>query len=165
MTAALRYAFRPLYPGHLVILLLRAGFPLSARNSIMTDAVNIVRAFYNAIAAGDVPGVLSVLHPNLEWTEAEGFPYYSGTWHSPDEVVQKLLAPLMRDWDDFSAVAEDFLVDGERVVSLGAYAGICKATGKAMRAPFAHVWRIVDGKLQQFNMYTDTLLIAQAMQP
>ena len=57
-------------------------------------------------------------------------------------------------------------MDGDRVVSLGgAYAGISKATGKAMRAPFAHVWRIVDGKLQQFDMYTDTLLIARAMQP
>ena len=131
----------------------------------MTAAVDIVRAFYDAIAAGDVPGVLSVLHPNLAWTEAEGFPDYSGTWRSPDEVVQKLLVPLMRDWDKFSAVADDFLVDGDRVVSLGAYAGINKATGKAMRAPFAHVWQIADGKLQRFDMYTDTLLIAQATQP
>lgn len=131
----------------------------------MTDAVDVVRAFYRAIAAGDVPGVLSVLHPDLAWTEAEGFPYYSGTWRTPDEVVQKLLVPLMRDWEGFSAVADDFLVDGDRVVSLGAYAGISKATGKAMRAPFAHVWRVADGRIRRFDMYTDTLLIARAMQP
>jgi uncharacterized protein len=131
----------------------------------MTDAIDVVRAFYDAVAAGDVAGVLSVLHPNLAWTEAEGFPYYSGTWRSPEEVVQKLLVPLTRDWDSFTAVADDFLVDGDRVVSLGAYSGISKATGKTMRAPFAHVWRVVDGKLQRFDMYTDTLLVAQAMRP
>jgi uncharacterized protein len=64
---------------------------------------------------------------------------------------------MMRDWDNFSAIAEDFIVEGERVVCLGAYAGVNKAPGKPMRAPFAHVWRIADGKLARFDMYTDTL--------
>lgn len=131
----------------------------------MANTVDLVRAFYSAIAAGDAPGVLSLLHPKLEWTEAEGFPYYSGTWRRPADVIEKLLVPLGRDWENFTAVADEFLTDGDRVVSVGAYAGISKATGKPMRAPFAHVWRIADGKLQRFDMYTDTLLIARAMQP
>jgi ketosteroid isomerase-like protein len=127
--------------------------------------LEIVRTFYVAIAAGDVAGVVGSLHPQLEWTEAEGFPYYSGTWTRPQDVVEKLLAPLMRDWDPFSAVASDFIVEGDRVVSLGAYAGVSKATGKAMRAPFAHVWRVEDGKLRRFDMYADTLLIDRALRP
>lgn len=129
----------------------------------MTTPADIVRAFYHAIAKGDVPGVVALLHPHLVWTEAEGFPYYSGTWHSPAEVVEKLLVPLARDWDGFSATADEFITDGDRVISLGIYAGTSKATGKAMRAPFAHVWKIRDGKLASFNMYTDTLLIFRAM--
>jgi ketosteroid isomerase-like protein len=32
-----------------------------------------------------------------------------------------------------------------------------------MRAPFAHVWQVDDGRLARFNMYTDTLLVRQAM--
>ncbi|MBY0284812.1 MAG: nuclear transport factor 2 family protein [Sphingomonas sp.] len=129
----------------------------------MTNPVDLVRAFYAAIAQGDVPGVVALLHPDLAWTEAEGFPYYSGTWHQPSDVVEKLLVPLMRDWDDFSAIADDFIVEGNRVVSIGAYAGVSKATGKPMRAPFAHVWRVADGKLQRFDMYTDTLLVDRAL--
>lgn len=129
----------------------------------MNTPIDLVRAFYAAVGAGDVPGVVGLLHPDLEWTEAEGFPYYSGTWTKPQDVVEKLLVPLMRDWDDFSAVAGDFVVEGDRVVSLGAYAGTSKVTGKAMRAPFAHVWRIADGKLKRFDMYTDTLLIDRAL--
>jgi uncharacterized protein len=33
-----------------------------------------------------------------------------------------------------------------------------------MRAPFAHVWRVADDRLAQFDMYTDTLLIHRAME-
>ena len=53
--------------------------------------VDTAKAFYTAVAAGDVPGVLNVLADHLDWTEAAGFPYYSGTWHRPIDVVEKLL--------------------------------------------------------------------------
>src|SRR5215471_17312169 len=130
----------------------------------MSKAAELVRAFYAAVSRADVPAVVGLLHPDLHWTEAEGFPYFSGTWRHPQDVLDKLLVPLMRDWDNFSAVADDLIAEGDRVVSLGAYSGVNKATGKAMRAPFAHVWRVADGKLARFNMYTDTLLIDRAMQ-
>jgi len=131
----------------------------------MNTATDTVRAFYDALGRGDVPGLLGLLHPDLHWTEAQGFPYYSGVWRQPQDVLDKLIVPLMRDWDQFSAVADDFIAQGDRVVSLGAYGGVSKATGKTLRAPFAHVWRVADGKLQRFDMYTDTLLVAKAMTP
>ena len=40
----------------------------------MTKAAGIVRDFYDALARGDVPAVLSLLDENIAWTEAEGFP-------------------------------------------------------------------------------------------
>ncbi len=130
----------------------------------MSKAAEIARAFYAAVSGADVPKIVGLLHHDLHWTEAEGFPSYSGTWRHPQDVVDKLLVPLMRDWDNFSAVAEDFIVEGDRVVCLGAYTGVNKATGKAMRAPFAHVWQVADGKLARFDMYTDTLLVRRAME-
>ena len=129
----------------------------------MGKAIEVVKSFYASVSRGDVPGVVALLHPDLHWTEAEGFPYYSGTWRHPQDVVEKLLKPLVRDWDSFSAEADDFIVEGDRVVSLGVYTGINKATKKAMRSPFAHVWRLADGKLASFDMYTDTFLVRQAM--
>ena len=131
---------------------------------MMSKPAELARAFYEAVSRGDVPGVIGLLHPDVHWTEAEGFPYYSGTWRTAEEVVDKLLIPLMRDWDNFSAVAVDYIVEGNRVVSLGAYAGVNKATGKAMRAPFAHVWQVADGKLARFDMYADTWLVRWAME-
>jgi uncharacterized protein len=129
----------------------------------MNDPADIVRGFYDALGRGDVPGVLARLHDQLEWTEAERFPYYSGTWRSPQEVLDKLLIPLARDWDRFSARAHDFIVQGDRVVTLGEYSGTFKATGKSMTAAFAHVWTIRDGRLARFDMYTDTAKVREAL--
>ena len=121
------------------------------------------RRFYDAVARGDVPSVLDSLHPQLRWTEADGFPYFSGTWTSPQEVVEKLLVPLMRDWEGFAAMPQEFLAQDDVVVTFGVYSGTNKATGKAMRAPFAHRWEVRDGRLARFDMFTDTLLVDRAM--
>ena len=127
------------------------------------SALATVRAFYAAVARNDPAGVLAVLDVELAWTEAEGFPYFDGTWRRPAEVIEKLLIPLSRDWDRFTATPEEFLVDGDRVFAFGVYGGTAKATGRNLRAPFAHRWQVKDGKIVRFDMWTDTLLIDRAM--
>jgi hypothetical protein len=49
------------------------------------------------------------------------------------------------------------------VVSLGAYSGTFKATGKAMTAPFAHAWIVRGDRISRFIQYTDTIKIREAM--
>lgn len=122
----------------------------------------VVQAFYDALAQGDVPAVLGQLAADVQWTEAERFPYFSGTWTGPQAVLDKLLKPLATDWADFSARPSEFIVDGERVVALGAYAGTYRRTGRSMNSPFAHVWSVRDGKIASFSMYTDTAKVLEA---
>ena len=55
----------------------------------MTTSVDTVRHFYDALGRGDVPAVLSLLDAEIKWTEAERFPYYSGTWQGPQAVLDK----------------------------------------------------------------------------
>ena len=127
------------------------------------SALKTVQSFYAALAQGDVSGLVALLGPELTWTEAEGFPYYSGTWRSPQEVVEKLLIPLSRDWVGFSATPLENVVDGDRVVTFGFYSGTAKATGRAMKAEFAHDWITRQGKIVSFRMYADTALVQAAM--
>jgi ketosteroid isomerase-like protein len=130
----------------------------------MTDIVLVVQEFYSALGAGDVKRAVGVLSPDLEWTEAEGFPYYSGMWRGPQAVVENLLIPLGRDWSTFSVTAHEFLAVDERVVSFGMYAGTFRSTGRSMSAAFAHRWVVREGKIVQFNMYTDTAKVRGAME-
>ncbi len=57
----------------------------------MGNAVEIVRRFYDALGCGDVPSLLGLMPPEIEWTEAERFPYHAGTWRTPQAVVDGLL--------------------------------------------------------------------------
>ena len=88
------------------------------------------------MAAADVPAVLSLLYSQVEWTEAEGLPSYSGTRHGPQAVLDNLLKPLSSDWDGFSAIPHEFIAEGDRVVSLGTYTGKFKKTGQSLSAAF-----------------------------
>lgn len=128
-------------------------------------AIACVRRFYDALARADAQQALGALHQDLQWTEAEGFPYYSGTWFSPAEVGEKLLSALARDWRDFRAEPEEFLARDGIVVCFGHYSGTYIATGKSMRAAFAHRWEVRDGKIARFDMHADTLLIDLATRP
>ncbi len=126
--------------------------------------IETIKSFYGALGRGDVAHVVALLNDPLEWTEAQGFPYFSGTWRSPQEVVNKLLVPLARDWDGFSATAHSFVAEGNDVVAMGLYRGINRATLRPLAAAFAHHWSVQGSKITRFNMFTDTLLVKQAME-
>jgi ketosteroid isomerase-like protein len=124
--------------------------------------VDLVRAIYAAFAAGDVPTVVALMSPAIVWNEAESFPYADGNpYRGPEAILAGVFARLGSEWDGFAAVPETFLDAGDRVVVLGRYRGIFKATGRALDAQLAHVWRVEAGKATGFQQYTDTLQAAR----
>ena len=122
-----------------------------------------MKAIYQGFAKGDIPGVLGLLSPEIDWTEAAGFPY-AGTYHGPRAVLEGVFMRLGSEWVGFAAVADEFIDAGDTVVVLGKYSGKYKATGKSFQANFAHVWKMRDGKAAQFIQYVDTLLVHRAIQ-
>lgn len=128
----------------------------------MNDAVGVVQEFYEALGAGDVSRAMSLLSDNLEWTEAERFPYYGGVWRRPQEVLEKLFIPLSRDWETFAVTPREFIADGRQVVSLGFYEGTYRSTKRSMSAPFAHRWIVQQGRIVRFDQYTDTAKVLEA---
>jgi ketosteroid isomerase-like protein len=128
----------------------------------MTSPVEIVRRFYDALGRADVPGVLATLNDNVEWTEAERFPYYTGTWHGPQAVLDNLLVCVANDWNGFAATPFDFIVDGNRVVALGTYTGTYKKTGCEISVPYAHIWTVNGETLTKFVQHTDTAKLLEA---
>jgi len=60
-------------------------------------------------------------------------------------------------------VPEDLVTEGDTVVALGEYSGTFKATGKRFASPFAHIWKMRDGKAHTFRQITDTVLVQAAL--
>ncbi|HET9530805.1 MAG TPA: nuclear transport factor 2 family protein [Blastocatellia bacterium] len=126
--------------------------------------LNLVQGVYDAFAKGDIPVVIGFLSPDIDWTEAEGFPY-GGTYRGPDAVLEGVFMRLGTEWEGFAAVPDEFIDGGDTVVVLGRYSGKYKATGKSFQSDFAHVWKVREGKAVRFVQYTDTLLVHRALQP
>ena len=125
--------------------------------------LDAVKKVYDAFAKGDIPTVLGSLSADIDWTEAEGFPY-AGTYHGPRAVLEGVFMRLGSEWEGFAAVPHEFIDGGDTVVSLGKYSGTYKRTGKRFQADFAHVWKMRDGKAIRFVQYVDTLVVHRALQ-
>lgn len=121
-----------------------------------------IKSVYEALAKGDVPGLLEVLSADIEWTEAEGFPY-AGTYRGPKAVLEGVFMRLATEWEGFAAVPNEFIDGGDTIVVVGKYSGVYKATNKSFQADFAHVWKVREGKAVRFVQYVDTLLVHHAV--
>ena len=127
------------------------------------ENVALVKGIYEAFGAGDVPAVLGAMSGDIVWNEAENFPLADrNPYVGPDAIVQGVFARLGSDWEGFTVVPEEYLDAGDTVVMLGRYRGTCRATGRAVNAQLAHVWRIEAGKAKSFRQLTDTLQFALA---
>ena len=127
--------------------------------------VEIIRGAYQAFGRGDVPGVLGVFDPAIEWREAEGNPYKPDgePWIGGDAIVQNLFVRLGTEWDGFTVTPNDFHDAGATVVVECRYTGAFKATGKNIDAQVCHVWKLSDGKVTSFQQYVDTGQLQEVM--
>lgn len=125
---------------------------------------DLVRALYAAFAAGDMPAALTTMANDIVWNEAENYPYADrNPYVGPQAVLTGVFARIGGGWEGFAAFSDEIIDGGDTIVSLGHYSGVFKATGKPMRAQFAHVFRVKNGKIAAFQQYADTLGTARAM--
>jgi ketosteroid isomerase-like protein len=128
----------------------------------MSTNIEIVRAHYAASAQGNIGEMMANVSPQVRWTEMAGFPC-AGTWVGPQAVADNVFAVLGRDWIGYRFELHNLIDGGDQVVGVGTYHGTCRATGKAMQARVAHVWKLQQGQIVAFEQFTDTLLVHQAM--
>jgi len=128
------------------------------------ENVTTVRNLYDLFAKGDVPTVLAGFDPEIEWNEAENFPYADGNpYIGPNAVLEGVFMRLGSEWDYWKLDIGEVLDAGESVVAMGRYQAKNKTTGKEINAQFAHVWKLRDGKAVSFQQYADTQQVVDAV--
>ena len=130
----------------------------------MTANADIIKSLYDAFAHGDVPTVLGLFDPQIEWNEADGVRYADrNPYRGPMAVAEGVFGRIISEVDQFAAVPAAFIDGGDRVVVEGRYKGKVKATGTMLDAQFAHVYTLNGGKIVRFQQYTDTAQWKQAL--
>jgi ketosteroid isomerase-like protein len=112
------------------------------------DNVAVVRSVYENFATGNIPAVLAVLAPQIEWVESpQDYLPWRGTHRSPAEVVP-----------------EHFHDAGDVVVVEGRAVGKSKRGG-VLDAPACWVWTVRDGLVTANHNYHDTDAFRLAVSP
>ena len=126
------------------------------------DDVRTVQEIYAAFGRGDIPSILNVVSPNVEWFNAGPTEIpYAGRRRGLDEVkefFQTLYA--MVEPDEFEP--QEYLAQGDRVIVLGRWSGRSKTTGRAFESAWAMAWTLQNGKVTSFRSYEDTEAVAAA---
>ena len=124
--------------------------------------MDAVRNIYAAFAAGDIPALLELFDPAIEWVAAENSPLADRSpYRGLNQVVEGVLTRIGLEFPGLAIQIDELLDAGNKVVMLGRYHAVRKATGKEFHAQVAHVWTIAGGRASKFQQYLDTYQVAQ----
>jgi uncharacterized protein len=124
--------------------------------------LDLVRATYEGSSEENGRNLLAALAPDAEWTEADGFPY-AGTYIGVPAIINGVFRRLATEWIGYRAEVHTFLEDGNQVAAFGVYSGTFRATGRSMRAAFAHLYEVRNGQIARMRQYVDTHMVRQAL--
>ena len=129
------------------------------------ENIQIIDTLYNAFSTGDMPTVLGLMHPNIEWNEAESNSLADGNpYIGPNTILEGVFAPLGANHEYFGL--KDVKIHGmndNMILATLRYDAKVKATGKAYNAQAAHLWTLNDdGKIIAFQQYVDTKKLADS---
>jgi len=127
-----------------------------------TDNIATVKKMYALFATNDHKAIRGIFAEDLAWNQMKGFPG-GGQYVGPDQVFDKVFTGFRENWAEWKATIDRYIDIGDGVFVIGYYEGTYRATGKSMKADFACEYKVKDGKITSFTQYTDTYLIAQAM--
>jgi ketosteroid isomerase-like protein len=128
----------------------------------MAANLDLIRSTYEGPSEENGKHLLAALAPDAEWVEAAGFPY-AGTYVGPDAILANVFQRLATEWIGYRAQVASYMVDGDQVAAFGFYSGTYRATGRRMRASFAHHYTLRAGKIVRMVQYVDSHMVQQAL--
>lgn len=124
----------------------------------------LVGSFYSAFSVGDVPGFLALLHNNIVWNEAEGFPLADRkpvprqAGHRRGRVRAR--PRRMARFSAWNRPKSSWSGGRDRARPL--YKATKSRSGKPLDVQIAHTWWNRDGKVARFQQMADTAAVARA---
>jgi len=148
----------------LALAALASAFSLQAQSLDAAEPRAVVEIVYTAFAQGDMETFARLMAADIVWNEAEGNPYADlNPYIGPEAVMSGLMARFVSEWEDISVTPHEYFVEGDRVVVLGRYKETWKATGRTIDIPFVHSWTVRDGRLVEFQQFTNTAALVETM--
>lgn len=134
----------------------------SEKKNAGMENTEVVKKMYELFAAKDYQGIREIFDERIEWNQMKGFPG-GGQYVGADAVFLNVFDGFAQHWKDWKATISRYIDSGDGAFVIGYYEGTFRSTGKYMKADFACEYKVKNGKITAFHQYTDTFLIARAM--
>ncbi|MCG8578160.1 MAG: nuclear transport factor 2 family protein [Flavobacteriales bacterium] len=128
----------------------------------MESKIAVIKRLYEFFKERELDQIRTLFDEQIVWSQMDGFPN-GGTYVGADAIFENVFQTFKLKWEDWKAVTEEFLETEHDVMVVGYYSGTFKESGKFFKADFIHRYTLKDGKITHFKQYTDTQLIAEAM--
>ena len=133
-------------------------------NTLVANSV-AVASMYESFKKGDIPAILSHLHPHVKWVVMGAPPEipYGRTYNGTADVAA-FFKKLVSDYNITSVVVDHVVeINNNKVVALGFMGGTAVNTGKSFETIWAMTWVFdEDGLVTEFHDIYDTQNFAQA---
>jgi ketosteroid isomerase-like protein len=120
----------------------------------------LIQKVYAGFASGDIAAVTADFADDIAWNEADGFPM-AGTYIGPQAVVEGVFMRLGEFSDNWGAVVDRLVADGDTVIANGKDTWNNKKSGEPCEVRMAHVWTLTDGKVISFLQHVDTAKVRE----
>lgn len=118
----------------------------------------MISKMFAELAGGNAEAFLGAMADDVRYTII-GNSKFSGTFHGKQELIAKLLGPLMAGLTNGIVVTPDNLIGDGDFVAMQAHGKAMGKSGKAYNNTYCHVFRIVNEKITEVTEYLDTELV------
>jgi len=117
------------------------------------ENVEIVRAIHEALARGESPATLGLLHPDIEYVNPPGA-VEPGTRRGI-AAYEDALRSMHEAFDAVGIEIREIIDAGNRVVVFATYTARGRSSGAHRQHEDGYVWTLRDGKAVSFEWFND----------
>lgn len=117
------------------------------------QSIKTIEGVYAAFGRGDVPGIVAQLTDDIRWVSyMESVVPWSGDF-SGKHLVPAFFTAIFQSVDVQAFTPQEWIVQGDTVVSLGEFGCRVRATGKTSRARWVFIWKLRHGKICSYEQF------------
>ena len=117
------------------------------------DDVEILRRSFHAWNAGDLEGLIGMLHPGFEFVPLRS--QLEGDAYRGPESMRQFAADTAEEWEYLRIVSDEYREAGEDILMLGRFNARTRGSGMEIEFPCGWVARVTDGKLSYLRTYSN----------
>jgi len=114
--------------------------------------VELLRRMYDAWNADDFEAARPYMHPDIVWRTSGRFPGFEPVYHGP-EGVREFWRAFMEAWEQMRIEIGRIVEESGQVVIGVHFDAIGRESGARVELPFAHLWRVEDGKIVAYSAH------------